>query len=202
MNWKDKILPETLELFLKYGIKSISMDDVSRALGISKKSLYEYIDTKDNLIDTVVKYHIEKEQEATEKILTESSNAVEEMIHTTRHVLKFMRKMSPSLLFDLKKYYPDIWQNIEVAHFNYIRSGIYTNLVRGQKEGLYRTAFNPDIISQLYISMAINMTNTDIFPLDKHDRASLFKELIHYHLHGIMTEKGLTILNKTDLSSL
>lgn len=202
MNWKDKILPETLDLFLKYGIKSISMDDVSRTLGISKKSLYEFIDTKENLISTVVNHHIRNEQKATEDILAQSGNAVEEMIYTTRHVLKFMRKMSPSLLYDLKKYYPDIWKNIEVAHFQYIKKVIHTNLLRGQEEGLYRTDFNPDMISQLYISMSLTITNTDVFPLDTYDRVALFRELIHYHLHGIMTDKGKDILRQTNMKTL
>lgn len=199
MNWKDKILPETLDLFLKYGIKSISMDDVSRTLGISKKSLYEFIDTKEDLIATVVNFHIQNDQKATQDILSESTNAVEGMIYTTRHVLKFMRKMSPSLLYDLKKYYPDIWKSIEVSHFNYIKQVIYTNLLRGQNEGLYRTGFNADIISQLYISKALTITNTDIFPLDKYDRVNLFEELVNYHLYGIITAKGLDVLNKTTI---
>ncbi len=202
MNWKDKILPTVFELYMKYGIKSISMDDVSRALGISKKSLYEVIEGKDELVEQIVNFHIENERKETQVIIEKSSNAIEAMFFTTQHVLKYMRKMSPSLLFDLKKYYPKVWEIIENSHFGYIKDVIYNNMKRGQEEGLYRNDFNPEIIAKLYISNALTVTNTEIFPLDRYDRVQLFEELINYHLQSITTNAGKETLKTLTLKQI
>ncbi len=202
MNWKDKILPIVFELYMKYGIKSISMDDISRALGISKKSLYEVIKGKDELVHQIVHFHISNERKETQVIIEKSSNAIEVMFLTTRHVLKYMRKMSPSLLFDLKKYYPEVWNTIEESHFGYIKEVIQNNMIRGQSEGLYRIDFNPEIIAKLYISNALTVTNTEIFPLDQYDRVQLFEELINYHLQGITTDVGKETLKTLKLKQI
>jgi len=202
MNWKDKILPTVFELYMKYGIKSISMDDISRALGISKKSLYEVIENKSELVHQIVHFHIDNERKETQEIIEKSSNAIEAMFFTTRHVLKYMRKMSPSLLFDLKKYYPEVWNIIEESHFGYIKEVIQNNMIRGQSEGLYRNDFNPEIIAKLYISNALTVTNTEIFPLDQYDRAQLFEELINYHLQSITTDDGKETLKTLKLKQI
>ena len=196
MNIEDNLVSTAFDLFLKYGIKSVSMDDISRKLGISKKTIYSVINTKDELIDDVLSTHLRKDECDIKSILDESHDAIDEMVNVTKHVAIFLKQMTPSLIYDLKKYYPVFWSKIESKHFTFIESTIYANLVRGQKEGLYRQDFDPLIISKLYVLKSTSIADQDKFPSEDFDRVSLFKEMVRYHLHGIVSEKGAKLFDQ------
>jgi AcrR family transcriptional regulator len=196
MNIKDTLISAAFELFLKYGIKSVSMDDISKKVGMSKKTIYHFIQNKDELVSDVLDKRLKKDECTVEEILKNSENAIAEMVNVTRHILAFIRGMTPSILHDLKKYHPKAWEIIETRHFLFIENTIYNNLIRGQNEGLYRADFDPTIISKLYVSKSTALTDEDKFPLDQFDRIKLFKEMIMYHLSGIASEEGIKIIQK------
>jgi AcrR family transcriptional regulator len=194
MNVKENLVSTAFDLFLKYGIKSVSMDDISRKLGISKKTIYSVINTKDELIDDVLISHLQKDKCDIKSILDQSHDAIDEMVRITRHILTFISSMTPSIIYDLKKYHPQAWNKIEKEHFSFIQQTIYNNLIRGQKEGLYRMDFDPRIIAMLYVNKSHAIVDEDRFPLDSFDKIKLVKEMIFYHLHGIVSEKGKEII--------
>ena len=102
----DRILESSVELFMKYGVRSVSMDDISKGLGVSKKTLYSYIDNKGELIEKVIRRVIKDENGQILKIKEEAPDAVSEMMAMANYVIEFLRRMKPSLTYDLKKYYP------------------------------------------------------------------------------------------------
>lgn len=195
MKLKDNLVSTAFELFLKYGIKSVSMDDISRKLGISKKTIYSVVNTKEELIDDVLSIHLEKDECDIQSILNQSRDAIDEMVNVTKHVAIFLKQMTPSLIYDLKKYYPVFWSKIESTHFTFIERTIYANLQRGQKEGLYRQDFDPMIISKLYVLKSTSIADQDKFPAEAFDRLTLFKEMVRYHLRGIVSEKGAKLFD-------
>lgn len=187
----QKIIDISADLFLKYGVKSISMDDISKAVGVSKKTIYENVANKAELISAVVTDFILKEKIEIDKIVNDSKDAIDEMFKIANHVLYFLRNIKPSLTYDLQKYYRASWQIIEQIHFGFIRSVIKTNIQRGIKEKVYRDSLNDEIISRLYLSSAKMMTQEDFFPLKEFNKAELYAEFISYHMFGILNEKGL-----------
>lgn len=196
MNVKDSLLNAAFELFLKYGIKSVSMDDISRKLGISKKTIYGCIANKESLISDIVENHLESDEREILKIQSRSSDAIEEMVNISQHILTFLCDMTPSLVFDLKKYHPELWNRIEKQHFKFIENTIHNNLVRGQKEGLYRTNFDAKIVSKLYVVKSNCIVDTDNFPVATFDRVTLFKQLVSYHIHGIVSPEGFQLFQQ------
>jgi len=199
MEQRENIIRVSKMLFLKYGIKSISMDDIARELGISKKTLYTVVGSKDILVKEVVKDHVKEESQIIHHIEMESKNALEVMFKITNHVNTFMRDMKPSITYDLKKYHRGSWEIIETEHHGFIEKTIKLNIERGIKEGLYRDNINPFVISKIYISNMELLTNEEVFPLKKHSMIALYAQKILYHLHGIVNAKGLkqlTILEK------
>ena len=129
MGEKSKILDSATELFMKYGVKSVSMDDISRGLGVSKKTIYTFIENKKDLIFQVVGQFITADEIAIQQLRLDAVDAIDEMILIAKHVLQFLRKVKPSLAYDLKKYYPESWQTIEVEHFDYIKKHIWFTIV-------------------------------------------------------------------------
>lgn len=175
------------------------MDDISRKIGISKKTIYNFVATKDDLIANVLEKHLKDDETCINGILTSSKDAIDEMVNISHHVLQFLRNMTPSIIYDLQKYHPKSWQKIETIHFTFIEQTIYNNLIRGQKEGLYRDDLDPKIISKLYVFKTTLIVDQDKFSAEEFDRVKLFKEMIMYHLNAIVSDNGKSVISKIKL---
>ncbi|MFK7770726.1 MAG: TetR/AcrR family transcriptional regulator [Saprospiraceae bacterium] len=196
MQLDNRILTKAESLFFKYGIKSISMDDLSRELGISKKTLYQSVDNKKDLVLQVFQNHAQKEVDAIVNIRTEAADAIDEMIEVAKHVIPTLRQITPTILFDMQKYYREIWQLMQDFNQQEIFKVIKENIERGIEEGIYRNEFHPEIIAKLYVGKTMVVIDEDIFPLKDYNKENLFKEHIQYHIRGIATSKGLKLLEK------
>ncbi len=196
MKLNDRILTKAEKLFFKYGLKSISMDDLSRELGISKKTLYQSVENKKDLIGQVFQNHTAKELEAIVNIRTEAVDAIDEMIGVANHVIPTLRQLTPTLIFDMQKYYNDVWQMVDEYNQKEIYKMIKENIERGVKEGVYRDEFHSDIIAKLYVGKTMIMIDESTFPLREYNKENLFKEHMQYHIRGIATTKGLKLLEK------
>tara|TARA_R110000737_G_C14617701_1_gene492291 strand:+ start:3632 stop:4189 length:558 start_codon:yes stop_codon:yes gene_type:complete len=175
---------------MKYGIKSVSLDDISRGIGISKKTIYQYFENKKGLIHEVIENHIMKDEAEITSIITEAEDAIDEMLQVAKHVLIFLRNMSPSMMFDTKKYYPQIWERVENQHFGFILNTVVENIKRGQEEGFYCDDVDADIISKMYVRQILTLSDESIFPLSKYDRSDLYKSLVTYHVRGLLNDQG------------
>jgi len=190
MNYKEEILSKTFDLIMKYGIKSVSMDDISKSIGISKKTIYQYFENKRTLIAEVMDDHICKDEKDILEITSKSDDAINELSSIAKHILTFLKGMSPSMMYDAQKYYPKQWEKVEQEHFSFFRKIIKDNILRGQKEGLYMNDINADIISMLHVRQSLAIANDSVFPATEYSRSELFQALITYHMRGLMTEKG------------
>ena len=192
----NRILIKAENLFLRYGIKSVSMDDIARELGISKKTLYQSVENKKDLLMQVMQAHIATELEAMTTIQAVAIDAIDEMLRVTQYVLPTLRQISPTVIYDLQKYYQEIWQMMESNHNEHIFNTIKANLERGMKEGVYREDINADIVAKLYVGKTMLVIDEDLFPLKNYNKENLFKEYIKYHIRGIASAKGLKLLEK------
>lgn len=189
-----------MELFMKLGIRSVSIDDICSGLGISKKTIYVHFKNKKELVHEVILFHIHKEIDDLQQISLESKNAIDEMIGIAKYVLEFLRNMSPSILYDLKKYYSVSWKIVEEKHMSYIQQVIANNISKGIEEGYYRDSINKDIVSKLYVSKAMAVVDENIFPSKTYKRFKLYEELIIYHMYGIVSDKGRKYIKKVQLN--
>jgi AcrR family transcriptional regulator len=188
---KNQILKEAAKLFIRYGIKTITMDDVATQLHVSKRTLYELFNKKHDLIDEIVSSHIKAESELLMKLISESENAIDIMLKSSKYILHMYSKLRPSVLFDLKRYYPDIWKKVEHFNNDYIRQMIEKNLIRGIEENVYRKDIEPNILSTFYILQLHIFSDESNENLNEFEFGELTKQFFNYHLHGIMSQKGL-----------
>lgn len=196
MDDNNKILDRCERLFMRYGIKSVTMDDVSRELGISKKTLYQFFENKDDLIQKITTNHFETQNLAMEEVLAQSKTAIDQMFVIANWMNNLSKNMNPSLMFDLKKYHPGAW-DVFINHRNTdVYNSIKNNLERGVKEGLYREDLNIEIITRIYIARVEMFIDNDIFPHDKFPPDHTFNVFMDYHIRGIATPKGIKLLEK------
>lgn len=189
-----QIMDRVEQMFLTYGIKSITMDDISRDLGISKKTLYLYVSNKKDLVNKSMENRLEQDKEILTSIIDQSSNAIEEMFMIADYIRQHIRNMNPSVLYDLQKYYPQSWQLYIDYKNNFVYSIIYNNIKNGIEQGLYRNDFNIDIITKIYNTRMQTLIDPQIFPPSEYGLLEVHSEILHYHLRGIASQKGLSYL--------
>ena len=193
---EKKVLQKAVEFFMKYGVKSVSMDDISRGLGISKKTLYNVVDSKATLLKEALFFHLEFEKAFVNNARTQSTDAVEEMVTISKFIINLLRQHKPSLIFEVQKYYPEIWAQIESFNKEFIGQFVLENIQAGIAEGHYRDDLNPIIIQRLYIARMPVLVDHDIFPIDEFPRADLYEQFITHHMRGMMTSKGIKRFDK------
>ena len=199
MTQEQEILIKAKELFFKLGVKSITMDDLSRELGISKKTLYQYVENKSELVNKTIELHFEVEKKTICHAIENADNAIDEISRIATESLRQFRKMHPSSIYDIKKYYPQAWKIIDQFKSEYIYAAIKNNIVKGKVQGLYRQKIDEDVISRLYINSIDYLVNPHNFPATKYNFSDLYKEFITYHLQGISTPKGYEYLKNIQL---
>ncbi len=196
MEVKSRILEKAMFLFLRYGIESITMDDIARELGISKKTLYQYVENKADLIEKIIGEYIENEKTAIAACHTNAKDAIEELLLIAKYVTMILREMSPSIAYDLKKYYRQSRDAMEKFNHAHIYNVIRQNIEDGKAQGIYREDVNADIVAKLYVGKTSLVVDEELFPLRDYNKENLFREYINYHIHGIASPKGLTLLEK------
>jgi len=172
------------------------MDDVSRELGISKKTLYLYVCDKTDLVAKVLdldEYKINCEfhkNEGTEK------NAILEMIFIYRHVNKMIKDSNPSTIYDLKKYYPELYHHYIEVRRKRMYDSILENIKKGKKQGIYRTDLDETFISKLIVISAEKISDADNYDYSELTSPNFFREFFIYHIRGISNAKGLKLLEE------
>ncbi len=196
MDIEIQILKKAEELFMRYGLKSVTMDDIARQLGMSKKTLYQYVENKTDLITKTIVATIEEEKAMMLSARESSTDSIEEMLKIARYAIQQLRKLSPTLVYDLQKYYQHIWQLIQKLHKEHGHQMIKENIERGKAQGVYRADVNPDILAKMYVMGTFSVVDEELFPLKNYNKENLFIEFIKYHIHGIASEKGLELYKK------
>ncbi len=194
---KNNILQRAEAMFFRYGIKSVTMDDIARELGMSKKTLYQFFENKNDLLTQIMDKEGERDVANIGAVLAHSENAIDELMGYARHGLEeFAKVMScPTIVYDLQKYHRDIWDRFETDMNKRIYEGTKNNIARGQKEGLYREGIDYDIIAKLYVKKMMAIMDEDTFPTAHYDKIKLFTQFLIYHVHGIATPKGIALFD-------
>ena len=188
----QKILQQVKTLYHKYGIKSITMDDVARELGISKKTLYLYVKDKADLVDKVVEMDINSHQCILQDVTFPQMNAIDALIKVSKVLNEQMKNMNPSASYDLRKYYPAIWEKVVDFRRKHVFHQIRENMLQGIKEDLFRPEINADIISYFYVLRIeeVYLESNEEF-LKKYPGIEVFNALFDYHIRGIANKKGI-----------
>ncbi len=190
------ILSKVRDLYMKYGIKSITMDDVAREMGISKKTIYQYVTDKEDLVAKFIENEMELRQKEICNCFKVGFNPIEELFEISLYMNKLMQEQNPATEYDLKKYYPTQYQKLVKARREGIYNYILANLKKGKKEGLYRDDLKEEIIAKLYLSRAESIHLNDLYSVEEFTSNRIYSELLKYHVRGIATEKGINALEK------
>lgn len=181
---------------MKFGIKGITMDDVAKELGISKKTLYQHVSDKEDLVGKFIDNEITLRQNQICNCFKEGFNAIDELFEISFFMNKLMREQNPATEHDLKKYYPQQYEKILKVKREGMVNYILLNLKKGKNEGLYRNDMDDEIIAKLYLSRAESISASSLYTVEELTSVKIFIELLSHHIRGIATGKGLKELEK------
>ncbi len=189
---QEKILQIASQLFLNHGFKSVTMDDIAEKMGISKKTIYEYYNNKNDLIRATTHFVFEQITQEVDRICCKDCS--HSPIRTLFEINSFMNKHlnednSPE--YQLQKYYPEIYNTLTEKRFIAITDGIKENLLRGIELGLYRKDLDLEIIVRLYFSVVSSIKNSEVFPKSDFRISKIMNDYLLYHIRAIATPKGL-----------
>lgn len=186
------ILKKVRQLYRKYGIRSVTMDDVSHELGISKKTLYQFVQDKDDLVHKVVEAELSERRDRMNISCSDDKNAIEQLLEIARCISNMLKDYSAASEYDLKKYYPDLYIQVRDLRRNHVFRFIFDNLKKGIEEGLYREEIRVDTISRLNMALIDNMVDSEVISIPEFMDPQFFNEFFAYHIRGIVNAKGLT----------
>ena len=186
-----QLLEQVDKLFMRCGIKSLTMDDIAREIGISKKTLYLHCSDKEDLLIKSFAHHFRCEEDFQNRIVSKNLNAIDEIFEVSKHVSEMLKTIHPSVHYDLRKYYPEAWKIFSEYRKNFMLKCVSDNMEKGKKEGLYRANLNIPIVARIHISRVDIVFDGELFPANQFNFAEVFFEMIRYHIRGIASPKGI-----------
>lgn len=196
MDQFNRIIESALNLFMREGVKTVNMDDISSFMGISKKTLYQYVNNKADLVEKAFRLYQSRILGMISNIQEKNENAIDELFKIDEKLCLMLKNRPPRLINNLKKYYPNVWEILDEIKKKHLFTCITENMDRGKEQGLYRNDVNSNIIAKLMMNTVDALVNDATFPLTQYDFKSLLKENRIYHIRGIATNKGIKYLEQ------
>ncbi|CAZ96000.1 TetR/AcrR family transcriptional regulator [Zobellia galactanivorans] len=193
---KTKILNKATDMFLNYGFKSVTMDDLANEMGISKKTIYTHFENKTKLVEQCTTHLAESISKGINAICALNKNPIEELYEIKKFVMINLKNEKSSPQYQLQKYYPKIHNSISAFQFETMQACVKENIQRGVSQGFYRDNLDIDFISRIYYSGMTSTKDHRLFPPDKFPVTTLMDNYLEYHIRGIVTPLGRKILNK------
>jgi len=196
MEAKDRILQKAHELFMRYGIRSVSMDDMAAQLGMSKKTLYQYYSDKEELVDAVLSALLENNQKQCMAGRQDAENAIHEVFQAFEMIQQLFANMNPAVVFDLEKHHAAVYKKVHQHKHVFMYDVIRQNIQRGIKEELYRPEIDVDIITRFRIESMMLAFNSEVFPSNRTHLVKIQHEILEHFLYGLATTKGHKLIQK------
>jgi AcrR family transcriptional regulator len=192
----DRIKLKAHALFMQYGLRSVSMDDIASGLGMSKKTIYQFYQDKDALVDDVIASVINHNQQCCDNDKLKSQDAIHEIFLAIDMMLEMFKSMNPSILFDMQKYYPTAFQIFLKHRDGYLFTVIKDNIKRGIEEGLYRPNLKVDVMARFRVESMMLPFNPEFQAKVKESLVGVEEEITIHFLYGLVSPKGYKLALK------
>ena len=191
---REKIIHKAADMFITLGFKSVTMDDIATAMGISKKTIYANFKNKTDLVKeaTLALFHVISH--GIDCISDQDNNPIEELYAIKKFVMMHLKDERSSPQYQLQKYYPEIYMDLRAKEYQYLGKMVRDSLQDGINSGLFRAGIDLEFVSRLHINGMRGIRDIEIFPIEQFKIEELFENYLDYHLRAIITPKGLETL--------
>jgi len=196
MEIRERIIKEAFTLFIKYGIRGVTMDQIACELGISKRTLYENFEDKNTLLINGIEHFRKIKHSEAVDMLKNCDNVVESLYFIGRHGEEFRKKVNPLFFEDIRKFYPEIHSKITDKSLDKEYPLMETMFRKGITEGVFKKELNSELIAAFWHQVMTIFMNEEMFPRERYTQKELLLNLIIPYLKGISTDKGQKLIEK------
>jgi AcrR family transcriptional regulator len=190
MEAADRIVQAAYHLFIKFGIRSVTMDDVSREISVSKKTLYRCFKDKDELVRITIGKHIAQMNSTIEQIQQREEDPILQIVNIAEFMVHFKREINPAVLYDLRKYHPETYELLVQHRDTAAYNNIMQNIESGISKGYFRTDLDVEVVTRIWVFLVFSLFENEIFSGSEIQFERAYKEMVRYHLNGIATPAG------------
>ena len=194
MEVKERILTKAADLFSRYGIRSITMDEIASQLGISKKTIYQFFTDKDDMVSAVIEQEIARNEMDCNHFRQEAADAVQQVFLALESLDEMLKYTNPLMLYDLEKHHPKAFQKLREYKYRFLYQTLMDNIQWGMDTEVYRSDLQKDIVAKWRIESAFLVFNPDVFPHTRYKISEVNYELAMLFLHGVVTPKGKKLI--------
>ena len=192
---RDHIIKTATKLFLKNGVKSVTINRIVKELHTSKRTVYNHFEDKIDLLKAcLATYHAAVKQE-NEHIIEESDNAIEAMGHLLQQIIKRANVVNPNFFNDILHYYPGLLHKSYRNTGNFAHKNFEDLAKWGAADGIFKNDIDIEVTTKTVLAMLKMLKDNDLFPIEKYSKERLTFGILIPYMKGLCTEKGLEILS-------
>jgi AcrR family transcriptional regulator len=196
MEPQEKILKTSLELFFKYGIKRVTMDDIAKELGMSKKTIYQFYKEKDDLVNQLCVVEMQKQECIFDNIANQSQDPIHEIILISNTMSEMMQNINPIFFLDLQKFYPEAFLEFKRFKDNCAYQDLLRNIKEGKKIGVYKADVDEEFTAKYRLAQIDMLMFGNYFSFEKISFSKAHELLLDMFVYGICTIKGHKLINE------
>lgn len=196
MEAQEKILKKSLELFFKYGIKRVTMDEIAKELGISKKTIYQFYKEKDDLVLQLVEVEMKKNETLFDEIAKKAKDPILEIMLISQMMSEMMHNINPIFFLDLQKFYPEAFVKFQKFKEECAFKDLLRNIKEGKKSGIYRLDINDEFAARHRLAQIDMLMFGNYFSFETLSFTKSHELLLDIFVYGISTFKGHKLINK------
>lgn len=194
MDEKTIFLSKAGQLFIENGAKTVTMDDIARAFGISKKTLYQKYKNKEELLEEVLTHMLEEVINRLQYLDANVENAIERMFCRDEEIDKVSHANNNILIRQLLRYYPTIFHKHMLNFSSKFSEVLVHNIEKGRQQGLYREDFNAEMYAKIFFQLVMSYDSSPYFDTEVIEREYFMQEALVLYLNAITNEKGKEVL--------
>ena len=184
------ILSASADLFRQYGFKTITMDDIARRAGISKKTLYQHFANKQEVVTEALVWYKTQMSDSCRDLMSHAENSIESMVKVLAYMDETHKRINPMSMFELQRFFPETYQKFRELIIEHDAGMIRDNILAGIKDGLYRSDLNADLLARYRLETSLLMFQPNLMVNDRFEMAQISREIGEHFMYGLMTHKG------------
>lgn len=188
---EQKLYMDAGKVFMRFGIRSVTMDDIARHLRVSKKTLYQYVKDKSDLVTRCLTLDCNFAENSIKEILAKKMNAIDENFAISSYMIEELKGIHPSIFYDLEKYYPEGLETMNELRHQFVAEVMASNIERGIQEGLYRDDLKVEIVTALWVNRLNILFEPDNALLQHFSIPEVYEQMFIHHIRGIASAKGI-----------
>ena len=187
-NIRERIIEAGRERFFAKGFSKVTMDELVNQLGISKKTMYKYFPSKDDLVESISEWQRIRIMSKVKEIVNSELDFIEKIHNLWAFIGESYSRISKQYYEDMRRFRPDLWKRIESFRDEHVMESARKLVDQGIKRGVFRDDVNKEILALVYVSAVQGILNPDVLTQHSFSAQEALNEILRIVFDGTLTD--------------